>query len=77
MVLLDPVSAKALAASIAIAGGALATAWVQAAVGSSAIGVIAEKPEESSKLLVWMALPETLVIFSFVIAILLTLNFSL
>ncbi|MEW6329666.1 MAG: ATPase [Candidatus Micrarchaeota archaeon] len=67
-------AAIALASSIAMAGGALATAWAQATIGSSAMGVIAEKPEEANKLLVYLALPETIVIFAFVVAILLTLK---
>jgi V/A-type H+/Na+-transporting ATPase subunit K len=41
---------------------------VQASVGSAAMGVIAERPEEASKLLVWLLIPETIVVFGFVIA---------
>ena len=63
-----------MAAGVAIAGGPLATAWARAAVGSSAMGVIAEKPEQASKLIVWVAIAETLVIFGFVTALLLILG---
>ncbi|MBI2597624.1 MAG: ATPase [Candidatus Diapherotrites archaeon] len=74
MVLVENQAAFALAAGFAIAGGAIATAWAQSAIGSSAMGVIAEKPEQATKLIIWLAIPETLVIFGFVIALLLTLN---
>ncbi len=63
-----------IGAGIAIAGGALESGWAQATIGAAAMGVIAERPEESSKLLVYLALPETIVIFGFVIAILMALN---
>lgn len=74
MVVLETSGAMAIAAGIAIFGGALATAWAQAAIGSAAMGVIAEKPDQATKLIIWVAIPETLVIFGFVIALLLVLN---
>ncbi len=58
----------ALGAGIAIGLGALGTAWAQSAIGSSGMGLIAEKPEEFTKVLICLALPETLVILGFVIA---------
>lgn len=61
----------AIGAGIAMLGGAIGTGMVQSSVGSSAIGVIAEKPEESSKLLLYYLIPETLVVFGFVVAFLL------
>ena len=64
-------AALAIGASIAMAGGALATAWAQASIGSAIMGVVAEKPEEAFKLIVYMALPELLVRLGFVIAFLL------
>jgi len=66
----------ALGAAVAVAGGALGTALAQSAIGSVGIGVIAERPEEAGKLLVWLVIPETIVIFGFVIAILLTLKIT-
>jgi V/A-type H+-transporting ATPase subunit K len=64
----------AIGAGLAIIGGAIGTAMVQSAIGSSSIGVIAEKPEEAGKLLLWLVIPETIVIFGFVIAIMLVLK---
>ncbi len=67
-VLLDAASAKYLAAGFAIGVTALATAWAQATIGASAMGVIAEKPEEAGKLLIYIALPETLVVLGLIVA---------
>jgi V/A-type H+-transporting ATPase subunit K len=53
-----------------MAGSALATAWAQASIGSSIMGVLAEKPEEAMKLIVYMALPELIVLLGFVVAFL-------
>ncbi len=61
----------ALGAGLAIGLGALATGIAQSAIGSSGMGVLAEKPEEFTKVLICLALPETLVILTFVIAFLL------
>lgn len=58
----------ALGAGLAIGLGALGTAWAQSAIGSSGMGLIAEKPEEFTKVLICLALPETLVILGFVVA---------
>jgi len=76
MPLLEGTAAFAVAAALAVFGGALGTAWAQSAIGSSAMGVIAEKPEQASKLIIWLAIPETIVIFGFVIGLLLTLKIA-
>ncbi len=60
----------AMGAGLAMAGSALATAWAQASIGSSIMGVLAEKPEEAMKLIVYMALPELIVLLGFVVAFL-------
>lgn len=60
----------ALGAGIAMAGGALGTAWAQASIGASVMGVLAERPEEAFKLIVYMALPELIVLLGFVVAFL-------
>jgi len=60
----------ALAAGISMAGAALATAWAQASIGSAIMGVIAERPEEMMKLIIYMALPELLVLLGFVVSFL-------
>ncbi|MEK6958028.1 MAG: ATPase [archaeon] len=76
MALLEGAGLIAIGAGIAVFGGAIGTGWAQSAIGSSAMGVIAEKPEQATKLIIWLAIPETIVIFGFVVALLLALNIS-
>jgi len=71
---LEGVGGIAIGAGLAILGGAIGTGMAQAAIGSSIMGVLAEKPEQAGKLIIWIAIPETIVIFGFVIAILLALS---
>lgn len=67
----------AIGAAIAITGGAIATAMAQASIGSAGMGLLAEKPEEMGRVLLFVVLPETILIFSFVIAILVLLGAGL
>ncbi|HEY7726007.1 MAG TPA: ATPase [Anaeromyxobacteraceae bacterium] len=59
-----------LAAAAAIAVPALATAWVQSRIGPAGAGALAEKPELRGAVIVMLAIPETLVILGFVVAVL-------
>jgi V/A-type H+-transporting ATPase subunit K len=60
----------ALAAALAVSLTALATAWVQSRIGSAGAGSLAEKPELRGAIIVMLAIPETLVILGFVVAVL-------
>lgn len=60
--------AKPIAASIALLGGCLGTAMAQMKIGSAGAGAIAEKPETATMVVVMLAIPETIVILSFVVA---------
>ena len=71
MVWFENAGAFGIAAAVAMAGVAIGTAWAQASIGSSVMGVLAEKPEEAFKLIVYMALPELIVLLGFVVAFLL------
>ena len=71
MVALENNGAFGIAAALAMAGGAIGTAWAQASIGSSIMGVVAERPEDTFKLIVYMALPELILILGFVVAFLL------
>lgn len=71
MVLLENAGAFGIAAAIALFGGAIGTAMAQASIGSSIMGVIAERPEDTFKLIVYMALPELILLLGFVVAFLL------
>ncbi|UCD92491.1 MAG: V-type ATP synthase subunit K [Methanobacteriota archaeon] len=61
----------ALAAAIAMAGSAMATAWAEKVVGAAAVGAMAENEALFGKGIVFMVLPETIVLFGFAIAFLL------
>jgi V/A-type H+-transporting ATPase subunit K len=59
-----------MAAAGAIGIAALATAWVQSRIGSAGAGALAEKPEVRGTIIVMLAIPETIVILGFVVAVL-------
>jgi len=61
---------KALGAALAIGFSAFGTAWAQSKIGSAAAGALAEKPEISGSMIILEALPETIIILGFVIALL-------
>ena len=60
----------ALGAGIAFGLSALATAWAEKQIGAAAIGAMAEKEELFGKGLILTVIPETIVIFGLVVAIL-------
>jgi V/A-type H+-transporting ATPase subunit K len=64
----------AAAAAAAIGISALATAWVQSRIGSAGAGALAEKPEVRGAVIVMLAIPETLVILGFVVAVLILMG---
>ena len=57
-----------LAAALAIFGGAIGTAWAQSRIGAAAAGAIAERPEIGGQMLIFLVLPETIIIFGFLVA---------
>jgi V/A-type H+-transporting ATPase subunit K len=59
-----------LAAALAVAIPALATAWAQSRIGPAIAASMAEKPELSTTAILLIAIPETMVILGFVIAVL-------
>ncbi|HTS88717.1 MAG TPA: hypothetical protein VMG41_09520 [Gemmatimonadales bacterium] len=58
-----------LAAAAAISIPALATAWAQSRIGPAIAASMAEKPELSTTAVLMIAIPETMVILGFVVAI--------
>ncbi len=66
----------ALAAALAVGIPAIATAIAQAKIGSAAAGTIAEKPETSGTMIILEAIPETMVILGFVVAIMIILQLA-
>ncbi|MDH3248030.1 MAG: ATPase [Acidimicrobiia bacterium] len=57
-----------IGAGLAIGLAALATGYAQARIGSAGIGALAEKPELTGRVILLLALPETLVILGFAVA---------
>jgi len=60
----------AISAAAAIAASAFAAAWAEKAIAVAAIGAMAEKEELFGKGLILTVIPETIVIFGLVVAIL-------
>jgi V/A-type H+-transporting ATPase subunit K len=60
-----------IGAAIAFAAGALGTGLAQSRIGAAAMGAMAERPELLGNSIIMIAIPETVVILGFVIAIML------
>ena len=60
----------AIAAAIAIGSSAFAAAWAETKIGAAAVGAMAEKEELFGKGLILTVIPETLVSFGLIVAIL-------
>jgi V/A-type H+/Na+-transporting ATPase subunit K len=58
-----------LAAALAVGVPALATAWAQSRIGPAISAAMAEKPELSTTAILLVAIPETMVILGFVVAV--------
>lgn len=59
----------AIAAALAVGLCALATGYAQSRIGAAGCGTLAEKPENSGTIILLVAIPETMVILGFVIAV--------
>lgn len=62
----------AIGAAIAISVTALATAWAQAKIGSAGVGALAEDDSLFGQVLILTVIPETMVIFGLVVALVAT-----
>jgi V/A-type H+-transporting ATPase subunit K len=63
-----------LTAALAIGLSALATAWAQSRIGPALAATLAEKPELSTTAVLLMAIPETVVILGFVVALMILMR---
>jgi V/A-type H+-transporting ATPase subunit K len=61
----------AIGAAIAVGVTGLASAWAEATIGSAAVGAMAENEKLFGKGLILTVIPETIVIFGLVVAVLL------
>ncbi len=64
----------AIGAALAIGLTALGTAWAQSRIGPAAAASLAEKPELSTTAIILIAIPETMVILGFVVAVMILLR---
>ena len=71
------VALATVGAGIAILGGAIGTGIAQSAIGAAGLGLIAEKPEEFGRAIVFLVIPETLIIFGFIVAYLILHAFGI
>jgi len=63
-----------LSAAIAVGIPAIATAWAQSKIGPAGAATLAEKPELTATVIIMLAIPETMVILGFVVAVLIVLQ---
>jgi V/A-type H+-transporting ATPase subunit K len=68
------VSWLTLSAALAIAIPAIATAWAQSRIGSAGAAALAEKPELNTTIILMVAIPETMVVLGFVVAMMIILQ---
>jgi len=66
-----PTAIIAIAAALAIGLPALGTAIAQSRIGAAGCGTIAEKPDSAGTIILLIAIPETMVILGFVVAVVL------
>ena len=64
----------AFAAALAVGVPAAATGWAQSRIGPAAAATLAEKPELSTTVILMIAIPETMAILGFVVAVLILLQ---
>ena len=58
-----------LSAALAVAIPAVATAWAQSRIGAAAAATLSEKPELNTTVILMIAIPETMVVLGFVVAL--------
>ncbi|MFB6180711.1 MAG: V-type ATP synthase subunit K [Candidatus Nanohalobium sp.] len=63
---------SAIGAGLAIGLSALATGWAQAKIGSAGVGALAEDDSLFGSVLILTVIPETMVIFGLVVALVAT-----
>ncbi len=63
-----------LAAALAIGLPALCTAWAQSRIGPAVAASLAEKPPLSATAVLLLAIPETMVILGFVVALMIVMR---
>ncbi len=63
-----------IAAALVMSVAAIATAWAQSRIGAAGAAAIAEKPEISTTVVIMIAIPETVAVLGFVVAVLIVMR---
>lgn len=63
-----------LSAALVMSVAAIATSWAQSRIGAAGAAALAEKPEISTTVVIMIAIPETVAILGFVVAIMIVLR---
>jgi len=71
---MDSTGLLAVGAGLAIGLAAIGTGLAQARIGAAGAGVVAEKPEMLGTVILLIAIPETMVILGFAMAMILLLR---
>lgn len=66
----------ALSAALVMAIAAIATAWAQSRIGPAGAASLAERPELRTTVIILVAIPETMVILGFAVAMLMLQRMS-
>jgi V/A-type H+/Na+-transporting ATPase subunit K len=63
-----------LAAAVVMSVAALATAWAQSRIGAAGAAALAERPEISTTVVIMIAIPETVAVLGFVVAVMILMK---
>ena len=63
-----------ISAALVMSVAALATAWAQSRIGAAGAAALAEKPEVSTTVVIMIAIPETVAILGFIVAVMILLR---
>ncbi len=63
-----------ISAALVMSVAAIATAWAQSRIGAAGAAAMAEKPEIATTVVIMIAIPETVAVLGFVIAVLIVLR---
>jgi V/A-type H+-transporting ATPase subunit K len=63
-----------LSAALVMSAAAIATAWAQSRIGAAGAAAVAEKAEVSTTVIIMIAIPETVAILGFVVAMMIILR---
>lgn len=63
-----------ISAALVMSVAAIATAWAQSRIGAAGAAAMAEKPDVATTVVIMIAIPETVAVLGFVIAVLIILR---